>query len=346
MSVKKYIITIVLAIGLVFVWILFKIFGPAVPVEVPAYFYITKGTTYSQLLNEVEKQQILHSNTWFKWVSNWMEIKHIRPGRYKINKGMSVFKLVRMIRNGQQSLVKLSIIKERTLQDLAGKIGTRLDMEIDSTTLLHFLTNKDSLSKYGVDSNTVLSLVMPYNYELSWADEPRKIVDQFQISWVRYWTEEKKKKAAALDLSPIEVSTLASIVEEESIDKEDRYKIASTYLNRLHKGMRLQADPTVKYVTRNFKLNRIMHGHLALSSPYNTYQNRGLPPGPICTPSLEALDAVLDAPATGYLFFVASWKFDGSTIFTSNYTDHRRYVKLFHEEQRRRAAAKAQITNR
>lgn len=345
MPPKKFIITIPLAIGIMLAWVLFKIFGPSVSVEAPAYLYIKKGTTYEKLVNEIEQQQILGSNTWFKWVSNWMDIKHIRPGRYKIKKGMSVFKLVRILRNGQQSFVKLSIIKERTLQDLAGKIGTRLDMNIDSTTLLHFLTNKDSLSNYGVDSSTVLSLVMPYNYELSWADEPRKIVDQFHISWVRYWTEEKKKKAAALGLSLLEVSTLASIVEEESNDKEDRYNIASTYLNRLRKGMRLQADPTVKYVTRNFKLNRIMHGHLALSSPYNTYQNSGLPPGPICTPSLEALDAVLDAPATDYLFFVASWKFDGSTIFTSNYTDHRRYVKLFHEEQRRRATAKAQITN-
>lgn len=342
MSLKKYIITIPLAMGLILAWVLFKVFGPAVPVEAPAFFYITKGTNHAQLLEEVEKQQILYSNTWFKWVSNWMEIKNIRPGRYKIKKGMSVFKLVRIIRNGQQSYVKLSIIKERTLQDLAGKIGTRLDMETDSATLLHFLTNKDSLSSYGVDSNDVLALVMPYNYELSWADEPRKIVDQFHKSWKLYWTDEKKKKAAMLGLTPLEVSTLASIVEEESNDNEDRYNIASTYLNRLRKGMKLQADPTVKYVTRNFKLNRIMYGHLNLSSPYNTYQNTGLPPGPICTPSLEAINAVLNSPATDYLFFVASWKFDGSTIFTSNYTDHSRYVKLFHEEQKRRATAASQ----
>ena len=339
MSLKKYIITIPLLIGLVLAWGLFKIFGPAVTVEAPDYLYLPKGTTHTQLLAAIEQQQVLRSNTWFKWVSNWMEIKNIRPGRYKIRKNMSVFKLVRMIRNGQQSYVKLSIIKERTLQDLAGKIGSRLDMEIDSSTLLHFLTNNDSLSNYGVDSNTVLAMVMPYNYELSWADEPRKIMDQFHKSWLQFWTDEKKKKAETLNLSPLEVSILASIVEEESNDKEDRYNIASTYLNRLKKGMKLQADPTVKYVTKNFKLKRIMHGHLALSSPYNTYQNAGLPPGPICTPSLESLEAVLNAPATNYLFFVASWKFDGSTIFTSNYTDHSRYVKLFHEEQLRRAAA-------
>jgi UPF0755 protein len=100
--------------------------------------------------------------------------------------------------------------------------------------------------------------------------------------------------------------------------------------------MKLQADPTVKYVTRNFKLNRIMYGHLTLNSPYNTYKNTGLPPGPICTPSINALQAVLDAPQTDYLFFVASWKFDGTTIFTSTYKDHQRFVRLFHDEQMKR----------
>ena len=341
MFLRKYIITIPLIVGLLIGWVLFKVFGPAVSVEAPNYLYVSSGTGYNELLHQIESQQALRSVTWFKAVTKRLEINKIRPGRYKLRKGMSVFKLARMLRNGQQSYVKLSIIKERTLQELAGKIGTRTDTETDSLSMLHFLTNEDTLNRYGVDSSTVLCLVMPYTYEISWADNPSSIFQQFHKSWSNYWSAERKQKAKLKGLTPLEVSTLASIVEEESNDQEDRYKIASTYLNRLRKGMKLQADPTVKYVTRNFKLNRVMHGHLALSSPYNTYQNSGLPPGPICTPSFEALDAVLDAPETDYLFFVASWRFDGSTIFTSNYTDHSRYVKLFHEEQNRRAAAKS-----
>ena len=132
------------------------------------------------------------------------------------------------------------------------------------------------------------------------------------------------------------MSILASIVEEETNNKEDRFLIASTYLNRLRIGMKLQADPTAKYASRDFKLNRILYEHLKINSPYNTYLNTGLPPGPICTPSLQALEAVLEAPTTNYLFFVASWKFDGRTLFSSSYEEHQTYVKLFHAAQRKR----------
>lgn len=338
----KIILTLLLAAGLAAGWLFFKILGPAIPVTAPEYLYIRKGTSYEQLIKEIESQQVFPSSFWFKAVSKWMKIHTIKPGRYKLKKGMSVFRLVRNIRNGQQSFVKLSIIKVRTHHDLAGKIGNRADTETDSLALLQFLGSNDSLKRYGVDSNTVMAMVMPYTYQLSWSDEPATIFEQFHESWTKYWTEERKSKAKAQGLTPIEVSTLASIVEEETNNKEDRYKIASVYLNRLRIGMKLQADPTVKFVTRNFQLNRIMYGHLALNSPYNTYLNKGLPPGPICTPSFDAIDAVLDAPKTDYLFFVASWQYDGSSIFTSNYADHSRYVKLFHQEQLRRASLNAE----
>ena len=130
---------------------------------------------------------------------------------------------------------------------------------------------------------------------------------------------------------------MASIVEEETNRKNDKGNVASVYINRLKMGMRLQADPTVKFITRNFQLGRITGVHLKLESPYNTYLHEGLPPGPICTPSIESIEAVLNAPQTDYIFFVASYQFDGSTIFTSNLNDHNKYVKLFHAEQNRRA---------
>ena len=203
--------------------------------------------------------------------------------------------------------------------------------------MITYLNNNDSLATFSVDTNHVLSIVMPYTYELNWAENPNQILARFEQSWEQFWTASNKEKAKKLGLSPLEVSSLAAIVEEETNQTADRYKIASTYLNRLKAGMKLQADPTAKYASRDFKLNRILYGHLAIASPFNTYQHTGLPPGPICTPSLQALQAVLDAPKTDYLFFVASWKFDGTTIFTSNYKEHQRYVKLFHEEQLKRA---------
>ena len=203
--------------------------------------------------------------------------------------------------------------------------------------MIQFLGNNDSLKKFGVDTNTVIAIIMPYTYQVMWNSTPEKIFQQFYIAYKKFWNTERKIKADSLYLSPLQVSTLASIVEEETNRSSDKGNVASTYLNRLRIGMKLQADPTVKFVTRNFQLGRIMGSHLKLNSPYNTYLNAGLPPGPICTPSVESIDAVLNAPKTEYLFFVASHKFDGSTIFTTNFADHTKFVKLFHAEQNRRA---------
>jgi UPF0755 protein len=219
----------------------------------------------------------------------------------------------------------------------AGKVGKKFSLECDSLRMIQFLSNNDSLKKYGVDTNTVMSVIMPYTYEINWNSGPERIFQQFHIAYKKFWNDERTAKAASLNLTPQQVSILASIVEEESTRKDDRLNIASTYLNRLRTNMKLQADPTVKFITKNFQLGRITGAHLKLESPYNTYLNVGLPPGPICTPSVESIESVLNAPKTDYIFFVASYKFDGSTIFTSNLTDHNKYVRLFHDEQNRRA---------
>lgn len=327
---------LLLIVLLLTAWILYSLWGPAVTLYEKKYFYVTDSATPEEVVTQLRQASALSSSFWFMQVSDRLQVKKIKPGRYQLKPGMSIFQLVRMFRNSQQAYVKLSIVKERTLQSLAGKIGNRTDTQIDSATFLSFLSNNDSLRSFGVDSTTVLSMVMPYTYSIAWTDKPRQILQRMHTRYLQFWDSEKANKAKAKGLTPLEVSILASIVEEETNRTEDRYKIASTYLNRLRIGMKLQADPTVKYVTRNFSLNRIFYGHLELSSPYNTYQHKGLPPGPICTPSIGAIEAVLDAPPTDYLYFVASWKFDGSTLFSSTYAQHQIYVKLFHEEQKRR----------
>jgi UPF0755 protein len=321
---------------LVLGWILYRLWGPAVDLYEKRYFYIDRPSSTQQVAEQLTTETILSSDYWFLLVSSRLRLENIKPGRYQLKPGMSIVQLVRMFRNGQQSYVKLSIVKERTLQGLAGKIGTRTDTQLDSATLLAFLTNQDSLRRFGVDTNTVLSIVMPFTYSIGWAETPGQMLQRMHTRYQQFWDSARTKKAFEKGLTPLQVSVLASIVEEETNRKDDRYKIASTYLNRLRIGMKLQADPTVKYVTRNFSLNRIMYGHLELTSPYNTYQNKGLPPGPICTPSINAIEAVLDAPQTDYLFFVASYAFDGTTLFSSNYSEHQRYVKLFHQEQLKR----------
>lgn len=324
----------------------YKLFTPAVSNKKGKYFYIKTGENVAAVKkNLVDSQYISGSN--FEIVCKLLKYKQARPGRYKLKDGMSLYKLVKVLRSGQQPDVKMVINKERTKELFAGKIGQgkKYDFECDSLQMINFLNNNDSLRKYGVDSNTAISVIMPYTYNLKWNSSPDKIFQQFYTAYQKFWTPERKVKADSLHLTILQVISLASIVEEETNKKPDKYDIASTYLNRIRIGMRLQADPTVKFAMKNFALKRILGIHLTTNSPYNTYMYPGIPPGPICTPSVESIEAVLDAPKTEYLYFVASYKFDGSSVFTTNLTDHSKFARLYQQELTRRmdSAKKANL---
>jgi UPF0755 protein len=334
---KKIIIAVISLLVVIAGFVGYKVAGPTTSNKEGKYLYIKSGETVGSVAEKLYNQKVISSKEWFNRTASWLKYKNVKPGRYEISNGMSMLKLVKMLRAGNQSPVKMVIIKERTKELFAGKMGKKFDTECDSLQMINFLNNNDSLKKYGVDTNTVMSVIMPYTYSINWNSSPDKIFQQFHTAYKKFWNEERKVKADSLHLTPIQVSILASIVEEETSRKADKYNVASTYLNRLSKGMKLEADPTVKFITRNFQLGRIQGYHLKLESPYNTYIHTGLPPGPICTPSLESITAVLDAPKTEYIFFVASDKFDGSSVFTTNYGNHLKYARLFQAEQKRRA---------
>jgi UPF0755 protein len=226
------------------------------------------------------------------------------------------------------------ITKLRTREDLARKAGNAF--EFDSLQMIKFLNNADSLKKFRFDTNTVMAAVLPYTYTLNWNSTPGKLFQKLFTAYNIFWTAERKAKAESLHLSPIGVSTLASIVDEETLKISDKPKIAGVYLNRIRMGMPLQADPTIKFALKDFALKRILSTHLKIVSPYNTYLNKGLPPGPICTPAVETIDAVLNAPETDDIYFVASSKFDGSSVFTTNLADHMKYAREYQQELTRR----------
>ena len=228
---------------------------------------------------------------------------------------------------GRQSPVRLVINKLRTKEDLAKKIGQQF--EADSLETIQFLSSNDSLRGYGVDSHSVMTLVIPNTYLLNWNSSFKKIFIRLKDEQEKFWNKERTQKAADINLTPQQVYTMASIVEEETNKLKDKGLIASVYMNRISKGMKLEADPTVKYAMRDFGLKRILYGHLAYPSPYNTYQNKGLPPGPICTPSAETIDAVLDAPTTDYIFFVAKPDFNGYSNFAATYAEHLKFAKEY-----------------
>jgi UPF0755 protein len=328
--------TLRFALLLVLILVLFtawKVFGPSVTTPSEKFLYIKTGETFGEVKDELASKKIISSSRWFDWVANAMKFSSVKAGKYEIKKDMSLFELIRVLKNGRQTPVKLVITKLRLKEDFARKLGQQF--EFDSSAAIQFLTNNDSLKAFGVDSNTVLATVMPDTYSYFWNSNPKMVYQKLYDHWKKFWNDERKQKANNIQLSPIEVSTLASIVDEEVNLKSEKEKISSVYLNRLHKKMNMQSCPTIKYALRDFALTRIYQKHLTIQSPYNTYIHEGLPPGPVCTPQPETIDIVLNAPQTDYLYFVANSDFSGTHVYTTNYADHLKFAKKFAEAQDR-----------
>lgn len=311
------------------IFVVFKLIGPAAGKPEDGFLYIKTGTTMEQLKQQLTEEEILPSLTWFKIAEQFLSFDEVKPGKYKIDGGMSVVSLLRMLRNGSQTPVNFVVTKLRTKEQLAGKMGKAF--EFDSTDAIRFLNNNDSLAQYGLDTNTVMGAVLPLTYENRWNTSPEAVFSKFNDAYKNFWTAERKQKAAQKELTINQVITLASIVDEETNASKEKGTIASVYMNRIAKGMPLQADPTVKFALRDFTIKRVLFKHLATPSPFNTYRNKGLPPGPICTPQEATLDAVLNAPQTEYIYFVASPAFDGTHDFSTNYDDHMKLAKKYQE---------------
>ncbi|MEO8112052.1 MAG: endolytic transglycosylase MltG [Ginsengibacter sp.] len=307
-----------------------ELFGPTVTAPESKFFYIHTGSGYLQVKNDLKKEHIVEGDFWFENVAKYAGYdKNVKPGKYKISKGMSIVNLVRMLRAGRQEPVNLVITKLRTKDDLARKIGN--GFETDSLNVINFLNNNDSLLQFDIDTNSMMTIVIPNTYTFTWNTSLEKILKTLYTEEKKFWNNKRVQEAERIALSPKEVYTLASIVEEETNKQGDKGKIASVYLNRKRKGMRLAADPTIKFAMKNFELKRIYTKYLSYPSPYNTYLNAGLPPGPICTPSIKTIDAVLNMPETNYLFFVARSDFSGYSDFATTYSEHLIYAKAYQQ---------------
>lgn len=295
------------------------------------YLYIATGhATKEEVMTTITEQNLVRNPKSFGFLASQMDVwKTIRPGKYEIRKGTGLLELARMLRNGRQAPVNLVITKVRTKENLASLVGKKF--ETDSAQFIAFLNNPDSLVKYQLDTNNVMTAVFPNTYTYLWTSSPNGIFKKLYAEYKKVWNDERKQKAEALGLNPTTAYILASIIEEETTYDEEKGLMASVYLNRLAKNIHLGADPTVKFALRNFGLKRIYEKHLVTESPYNTYRKRGLPPGPICTPSLKTLDKVLNAPKTNYLFFVAKKDFSQGHVFTSNYREHLKYAREYQQ---------------
>lgn len=328
---KNVIISISVIACIIAAVALWLLFGSATSFkENKKYLYIHTGKAdKASVMNAIEKDDLIKNPGVFKVLANQMDVwKRLKPGRYEIKKGESLINITRMLRNNRQSPVKLVINKLRTNEDVAGLIGK--NFEADSTEVISFINNNDSLAKLDVDSNTFMSLIIPNTYTLYWNTSPGRIFRRLKSEKENFWEKQDRvSKAKNMGFTPTQVYTIASIVEEETNKDDEKGNVASVYINRYKAGLPLGADPTIKFALKDFSLKRIYRKYLDVVSPYNTYRNKGLPPGPICTPSAKTIDAVLSSPKTDYMFFVAKSDFSGYHTFSSNYTEHLQRAKEY-----------------
>ena len=265
--------------------------------------------------------------------------EYLSEGSYLIEPSHSAVYVARMLNNKWQTPTRLTLGGSLRLKsEIASKIGRQ--MMLDSAEVHAALEDEVFLRKFGVTPKTVFSLIIPDTYEIWWDESLSSLFSRFTKEYADFWTEERDRKAKELKLSRLQVSILASIVNCESNYVPEYPKIAGVYLTRLKRGMKLQADPTVAFCY-DFKLDRILKKHLNVNSPYNTYRKAGLPPGPICCPSKDALDAVLNADmSSGYVFFCASPDFDGTHRFARTYKEHQVNSKAFQRELDKRTKKK------
>lgn len=256
-----------------------------------------------------------------------------RSGRYESTPGESTLMFFRKIRNGRQTPLNLTIPSVRTLDRLASYLGSKL--MIDSTEIVRALHDSTVCNKLGFDTATIVCLFIPNTYQIYWNTSLDDFLNRMNKENKRFWTEERLLKAQKAGLSPNQVITLASIVDEETAANAEKPAVAGMYLNRLKRGMPLQADPTIKFALKDFSLRRIYHKHLDIQSPYNTYRNLGLPPGPIRIPSIAGIDAVLNYEQHGYLYMCAKEDFSGRHNFARTYREHlnnaAKYTKALNE---------------
>jgi UPF0755 protein len=296
----------------------------------PVEFFIKSGSDYEVVREALNEMAILKKSWTFDLTSRLMkyDVGRIRPGRYIISPSMSNHALVTMLRAGIQSPVKITFNSARTIEDLAGQIATYI--ELDSTSLSTYFTDTAVIGPLGYDSNTVLCIFIPNTYEVYWTASEEEIFNRMKKESDQFWNANQRlSKLEKWGLSAVECITLASIVEKESILNEERPRIAGVYLNRLERNIPLQADPTVVFAVKDFTIRRVLNKHLATDSPYNTYRYQGLPPGPICMPSIASLDAVLNAEEHDFIFFCAKPGYNGAHAFARTNREHEKNARIY-----------------
>ena len=322
---------IALVAGLLILIKLYKfIFIPSVVPEGKgiSYFYIYTGAEYPEVLAELEKQGYITDKKAFEWLAKKKNYpSNVFPGRYRIVPKMTNNELLNQLRSGEQAPLMISFNNVRTLGQLAGIIGSQL--EADSIDFLKVFTDPSIMEKYGFNEQSFTAMFIPNSYEFYWNISPIRFVERMHSEYLVFWARGRTVKADQIGLSLLEVSTLASIVDQEALHDDENAKIAGVFINRLNAGIPLQSDPTIIFALQDFNIRRVLKKHKIVDSPYNTYKHKGIPPGPICIPSINSIDAVLNFDKNNYLYFCAKDDFSGYHNFARSLAQHNHNARLY-----------------
>lgn len=319
-------------------FILFAVYAVLLPNTSPqneeSYLYISDEDEFDDILSQINEKSLLINEFTFKFIAKQIKYdQKIRPGRYKITPGMSNLILIRKLRGGIQEPVKLVINNIRTKEQLAGKLSSLI--MADSLSIMHALSDSAFLEKYDLNTYNAVIFFIPNTYEFFWDTDTKELFDRMKKEFDAFWNDERMAKAAAIPMTQTEVMTLASIIEEETNKKKEHPIIAGLYINRLRIKMPLQACPTIRFALNDYTINRVRFSHLQVQSPYNTYKNKGLPPGPIRLPSPSTIDAVLNYEKHDYLFMTAKETLNGEHNFAITYAEHSRNARKYQQELNR-----------
>lgn len=292
------------------------------------YLYIDEDDTVDSVYAQLEPLTSKHSLAAFRILSRHHKLQeHLHTGRYAIEPGKCTALIFKNIWNGRQQPMKLTIPESRTTDLLAGRLGAKL--MADSADIAQALADPAVCDSLGFDTNTIAAMFIPNTYEVYWNTSVGQLLQRMKKEYELFWNSQRKQQALALGLTPVEVATLASIIDEETNSNDEKPMVAGMYLNRLNIGMPLQADPTVKFALKDFSLRRIYQKHLTTDSPYNTYRHAGLPPGPIKVASIQGTEAVLNRVNHKYLYMCAKEDLSGKHNFAATYQEHQQNAQRY-----------------
>ena len=299
---------------------------PNTNVQDDGIIYIPSGSSVSQVFDTLQKHGYVKNALTLNITAKLKRFKkQVKPGRYKINNAINNNELINQLRSGNQQPVYFTFNNMRTLEEFAEEAQEKLGTSKEE--LLALLKDPDVIANLGFNSNTIIALFIPNTYQIYWNIQPLELLKRMKKEYNRFWNEKRMAKAREIGLSPEEVITLASIIEEETVKTEEYPVIAGVYMNRLKRGIKLDACPTLKYALGDFTINRILDRYLKIDSPYNTYMYAGLPPGPIRMASIQVIDSVLNYQKHDYLYFCAKSDFSGYHNFSKTLRQHNNYAR-------------------